>query len=163
MFQITNNIWQGRFAADRLLTTFQFFGITHLVNVSETPNQLSLSDGPFRKVTQISIRDGIPIPIDIAINSVATLHEFVCEPESNVYIHCVAGWNRSPTILWLYLVACGVASDDAVEIITKSSIDAVPGHPKLITPNLVDTIRQYGTDNFTPHPRPKAIETLKPM
>ena len=160
LFQITNNIWQGRFAADRLLTTFQFFGITHILNVSETPSQLELNEGPFRAIKQISIRDGSPIPVDAAIESVQTLHEFVCEPDSNVYIHCVAGWNRSPTVLWLYLVSCGIESEVALNMISRRSIDAVPAHPKLITPALTDTIITYGANKFTPHPRQIAIESL---
>ena len=32
----------------------------------------------------------------------------VIEPDSQVYIHCIAGQLRSPTALWLYLMACGV-------------------------------------------------------
>ena len=160
LFQIPKNIWQGRFAADRLLTTFQFFGITHILNVSETPSQLALNEGPFRQITQVAIRDGFPIPVDTAIKSVQTLHEFVCEPESNVYIHCVAGWNRSPTVLWLYLIACGLDSDFAANMISQVSIDAVPAHPKLITPALTDTMIAYGADNFKPHPTPSAIECV---
>ena len=158
MFQITNNIWQGRFAADRLLTTFQFFGISHILNVSETPSQLKLDEGPFQKIVQIPIQDGTPIPEPDAIRCVDTLHEFVCNEDANIYIHCVAGWNRSPTVLWLYLIACGVESEIAKAAISNVAIDAVPAHPKLITPTLADTIVDYGKVNFLPHPRKTALQ-----
>ena len=158
LFQITRNIWQGRFAADRLLTTFQFFGITHILNVAETPNQLTENDGPFKRIAWTPIEDGVNIPQPAAIQCVDALHECVCDNQSNVYIHCVAGWNRSPTFHWLYLVACGVESDAAINMITKSSFDAVPAHPKLINTSLVDTIIKHGELNFQPHPRPTALE-----
>ncbi|WP_084416789.1 protein-tyrosine phosphatase family protein [Mariniblastus fucicola] len=158
LFQITNNIWQGRFAADRQLTNFQFFGITHILNVSETPSQLELNEGPFKNIVQFPIRDGVPIPVDSAVSCCRTLHDFLCEPDSNIYIHCVAGWNRSPTILWLYLIACGIDDNVARDMICSASIDAVPAHPKLITPSLTDTMIEYGAANFIPHPRNTAIE-----
>ena len=158
LFQITNNIWQGRFAADRLITNLQFVGITHILNVSETPNQLELADGPFRKIQQISMRDGVPIPEDVALNCIKTLHDCLCEDDANLYIHCVAGWNRSPTILWLYMIACGVDSVAARSQICRASIDAVPAHPKLITPHLVNAIIEFGETHFQPHPKKSALE-----
>lgn len=158
LFQITNNIWQGRFAADRLLTSLQFFGITHILNVSETPIQLKLKEGPFRRIEQVSIQDGMVIPQAMAVKAVQTLHDFVCEKEANVYIHCVAGWNRSPTVLWLYLFACGLDPQGAADQISRASIDAVPAHPKLISQPLTEVICEYGKQKFHPHPRPEAIE-----
>ena len=161
MFQISNSIWQGRFAADRLLTSLQFVGITHILNVSETPNLLSTDDGPFRKIYQIPMRDGEPIPLDVAVECIKTMHDCLCEDDSRLYIHCVAGWNRSPTVLWLYMIACGLDSDAATAQICRASIDAVPAHPKLITPHLVNAINEYGELHLRPHPNISVLEPPK--
>ena len=57
------------------------------------------------------------MPDDLALTCLATLHRMVCESEARVYLHCIAGQNRSPTVLWLYLVACGLPPEQAKVII----------------------------------------------
>lgn len=128
--------------------------------MGESPNQLTENDGPFKRLLWIPIEDLVLIPSATAIECVAALHEAVCDGDSNVYIHCIAGWNRSPTILWLYLAACGVEPEAAANLIGKSSYDAIPNHPKLIDSNLVNTICEYGAANFRPHPRPTALDAI---
>jgi len=120
---------------------------------------LELDDGPFRAIHQIPMRDGIPIPQDVAINSIKILHDCLCEDDANIYVHCVAGWNRSPTVLWLYLIACGLDSVEARSRICRAAIDAVPAHPKLITPQVVNTVIEYGEKHFLPHPRAAVLQT----
>ena len=105
------------------------------------------------------IEDLVRIPTPDAIECVNMLHECVCDADSNVYVHCVAGWNRSPTVLWLYLVACGIDPDIAKNVIAYSSYDAVPAHPKLIDDSLVATVLAYGSTNFRPHPRCSALDS----
>lgn len=157
LFQITRNIWQGRFASRQRLDELRRFGITHVINVGESPNQLNELDGPFQRVIWHPIEDLVRIPSEDAIQCVDAIHECIRETGSNVYIHCVAGWNRSPTVLWLYLVACGLDRDTATKMIVLSSYDAVPAHPALIDESLVDAILRHGAANFIPHPRPMAL------
>ena len=123
----------------------------------ESPNQLTEADGPFQRIVWNPIEDLVRIPTTDAIACVSALHECVCDADSNVYIHCVAGWNRSPTVLWLYLVACGVDSTVAKNMIESVSFDGVPAHPKLIDDILVHEITAYGATCFMPHPRPEAL------
>jgi hypothetical protein len=160
LFRITRNIWQGRFASRQCLDELRRLGITHIVNVGESPNQLTVSDGPFKRVAWSPIEDLVVIPTAAAVQCVTALHGAVCDGVSNVYIHCVAGWNRSPTVLWLYLVACGFDAKAAKQLIASSSYDAVPGHPKLVNDELVATVRQYGAANFQPHPRTSALDPI---
>jgi hypothetical protein len=160
LFRITRNIWQGRFASRQRLDDLRRLGITHIVNVGESPNQLSEEDGPFKRVAWLPIEDLTIIPTSAAILCVNALHECVCDGGSNVYIHCVAGWNRSPTVLWLYLIACGINETTAKQLIASSSYDAVPGHPKLIDDALLVAIRKHGASNFQPHPRVTALESV---
>lgn len=158
MHRITNHIWLGRFASVNLLPNLRQVGITHIVNVSEAGNQLREVDGPFQKLVWVPIDDLSTIPLSEAIRCVDALHECVCVMDSNVYIHCIAGLNRSPTVLWLYLVACGVDPIAAEKMITSVSFDAVPGHSQLVNTGLIESIRLYGRDHFQPHPRPFALQ-----
>lgn len=160
LFQITRNIWQGRFVSHQQLDGLRRHRITHVLNVGESPSQLTETDGPFEKMEWIPIEDLVLIPTDAAIRCVDALHACVCEGDSNVYIHCVAGWNRSPTVLWLYLVACGINTSTARTMIASRSYDAVPGHPLLINDALVAAITDHGAKRFIPHPRIKALDAV---
>jgi hypothetical protein len=159
LFRITNHIWLGRFASVHLLPSLKQSGITHIVNVSEASNQLREVDGPFQKVAWVPIEDLSAIPLSEATRCLDVLHDCVCEPNSNVYLHCIAGLNRSPTILWLYFLACGIESGRAKKLITDVSFDAAPGHSQLINTSIIETARQHGLDHFQPHPRPIAIDS----
>ena len=158
MFQVTNNIWIGEFATEDFRGVCRFFGITHILNVTELPSRLEMSEGPLKRIIQVPLRDEEQISTDVAIQCCQTLHEFVCELESSVYIHSESGLNRSPTIAWLYLVSCGIEFSTAYELIYAASEDSNPNNSKLISPALVDRLISYGRENFIPHPRPNAIE-----
>lgn len=157
LFRITRNIWQGRFASRQRLDELRRNAITHIINVGESPNQLTEADGPFQRIVWNPIEDLVRIPTADAIGCVNAVHECVCDMASNVFIHCVAGWNRSPTVLWLYLIACGIDSTVAKNMIASVSYDAVPAHTKLIDDILVHEIAAYGATRFIPHPRPEAL------
>ena len=157
MFQITRNIWLGPFASDRLLSTFQFCGITHIVNVSGSPNQLGEKEGPFTSIAWLPVRDGETIPLDDAVERLNKIHEFLCVSESNLYIHCNSGIYRSPTVLWLYFVSCGIDPVEANELIVSATKKAKPMAPNLITWQLVDAVKKHGKETFQPHPRPSAL------
>lgn len=158
MFRITRNIWLGRFASPQRLPEMQQIGITHIVNVGEAPNKLQLEDGPFRRIDWIPIEDLVLIPAKSAIECLDTLHRAVSEEHSKTYIHCIAGQNRSPTILALYLFACGMSQNDAAVLINRSSYDAVPLHSSLVDAALIRTIREHGRSRYRPHPRPEALQ-----
>ncbi len=160
LFRITRSIWQGPFASRQRLTDLRGAAITHIVNVGESPSQLTEADGPFRKVLWVPVEDLVIIPTDAAIRCVDAVHRCVCDGDTNVYVHCVAGWNRSPTVLWLYLVACGIEPATAKSWIASASYDAVPAHPRLIDETLVRAICRYGENEFRPHPRPTALEPV---
>ena len=70
-----------------------------------------------------------------------------------------AGINRSPTVLWLYLVACGLGLEEAGALIAKASPHAVPGDPALCDRRRLDLILAHGQAHYIPHPRPEALLT----
>jgi hypothetical protein len=78
------------------------------------------------------------------------IHAMLRIEGSRVYIHCVAGQNRSPTILWLYFIACGMPFNEAKVLISSHTLDAIPGHPRLIDDRLIATVSLYGSKNFIP-------------
>ena len=127
MFCVTNDLYLGRFASRERLVELRDRKITDILNVSDTPSQLTEADGPFRSVAWISIEDRTRIPTDLAIDAVDTIHGMLTRDDGRAYVHCMAGWNRSPTILWLYLLACGIDGATASQFICASAFDAVPG------------------------------------
>ena len=132
-------------------------GVTHLLNVGEAPSVLSITDGPFREIAWHPVADLERIPDELASSCLTTLHRMVCEPDARVYVHCVAGWNRSPTMVWLYLVACGLPPESARALIEAHAPDAVPGHARLVDSALVERVQGLGRQSFFPHPRPEAL------
>ncbi len=132
------------------------------MNVGEADSVLRAEDGPFVEVADVSLVDLTRIPDDVAVNCLDRLHGMILAPSSKVYVHCIAGWNRSPTIVWLYLVACGIDPDMAKQLIASQNLDAVPGHPRLVDSLLVTKVQSHGR-NYLPHPRPEAIGNVLRM
>jgi len=157
MFAITRVIWQGRYAAPAWLPELRAAGITHILNVCEAGHVLTAKDGPFTELCSIAIDDLAPIPEPVALECLDALHRMATAPHSRVYLHCIAGHNRSPTVLWLYLVACGIDPQLAKEQISARNIDAVPGHPRLVSPPLIAKAKEHA-QRYLPHPRPEALE-----
>jgi len=156
---VTNDIYVGRFASRERLDKLRDVNITDILNVSDTPSQLTTTDGPFRSVTWLNIEDRTLIPTNMAIHAIDTIHQSLIAENGRVYVHCMAGWNRSPTILWLYLLACGIALEHAAGLICAEAFDAVPGHPLLVDSKLIATVQSHGRNKFLPHRRPAAIAT----
>jgi len=157
LFRVTPDLFVGRFASRERLDELRTSNVTDILNVSDTPSQLTTDDGPFRSVTWIDIEDRTLIPTDIAINAIDVIHHSLTHCDGRVYVHCMAGWNRSPTILWLYLIACGLNSVDATRLICTNAFDAVPGHSLLVDGDLIATVQAHGRDNYLPHVRPTSI------
>jgi protein-tyrosine phosphatase len=157
IFRITNSIWLGPFASPERKSTLIAASINYILNVGEAPNVLTTGDGPFRRVVWHSITDLELIPEELAIACVASLHQMLSGTDARVYVHCIAGLNRSPTVVWLYLVACGLAPNEAKAIIEKRAPDAIAGHSKLVDARLVAAIQKFGSEHFLPHPCPEVL------
>jgi hypothetical protein len=161
VFPITSALWLGPFASPERCPTLVAGGVTHVLNVGEAPSVLTPADGPFREVAWHAIADLERVPDQLAIDCLGTLHRMLCEPQAKVYVHCIAGRNRSPTIVWLYLVACGLSAREAREMIERRACDAVAGHSQLVDPALIHTVRAFGAKSFVPHPRAEALEPIR--
>lgn len=157
MYRITRVLSVGPFAsperAERLLAA----GVTHVLNVCDGPCVVSAGPGSFRQVAWVPMQDSVPLRPTTAIEVLDTLHGMVCDPDSRVYVHCMAGHLRSPTVLWLYLIACGLSPDDARDRIETASPVATAGYPLMVTPAHVLLAQRHGLANFFPHPRGEVL------
>ena len=111
----------------------------------------------FRDVEWLPLEDRAPLKPLTLIRLLDTLHAMAIEPDSHVYVHCVAGHLRSPTTLWLYLIACGIAPSEAREWIEDRSPDAAPGSTRMVDEAIVRFAEQHGLAKYRPHPRSEVL------
>ncbi len=144
VFPITTRIAIGRFATPDRCAFLQEKGITHILNVSDAESLASIRNAGFAEVKDIPIDDYVRIPTEQALNAVQTLHATLNLPGSQIYLHCIAGQIRSPTVLWLYLVGLGMGKTPAKQMIVNRCPDAQPGHNTLVDATLVKAINDWG-------------------
>jgi hypothetical protein len=162
MYRITQALSVGRFPTPELGRDLLAAGVTHVLNVSGGPSQVAAGEGSFREVEWVPVTDFRGIPDLLAIRALDVLHWMASDPDAHVYVHCVFGQNRSPTILWLYLVACGYSPEDARELIESRVPGAVAGHPRLISPGLVLNVQRHGLAHYLPSLRDEVITPFEP-
>lgn len=156
MFRITECLSVGPFARIELAPQLRAAGVTHVFNVSDMRSEVSAAQG-FVDVVDVPMRDSRRLPAATATGALDALHRMASAPDSHVYVHCVMGQLRSPTILWLYLIALGVPPKDAQEWIESRAPDAVAGHYRMVDHEHVLLAQKHGLANFFPHPRPNLI------
>jgi len=150
VYWITKRIAQGQFATPERAAALRDQGVSHVLNVGEGGSIISAEAFGFREVRDYPIVDLKRIPDDVALGAMDALHSMLAVAGSRVFIHCVAGQNRSPTILWLYFVACGLPPDDARTLITEHSPDAIPGHGQMVDEQLVALAKSHGAEAYLP-------------
>ena len=158
VYPITERIAIGQFATPDRASYLLESGYTHVLNVSEAASIIRPSVEGFRQVTDCPFDDFVRLPEDRAPGCLGVLHEMLRSEGSRVYLHCIACRNRSPTVLWFYLLACGVDDDAAKSLITERCLDAVPGHRNLVDDRLVDRVRVHGRKRFLPVSDPSVLE-----
>lgn len=144
VFPITTRITIGRFATPDRCAFLQEKGITHILNVSDAATLTTVASAGFQEVKDIPIDDFIRIPTRQALKAIQTLHAMLNMPGTQIYLHCLSGQMRSPTILWLYLIALGVGKQPAKQLIVNRCPDAQPGHNTLVDASLVEAVNAWG-------------------
>jgi hypothetical protein len=147
----------GRFASAERVRELRATGVTHILNVSESSCEVRAANG-FREVEWIPLEDRAPIRPLTLIRLLDTLHRMTTEPDSHVYVHCIASHLRSPTTLWLYLIACGISPSEARQWIEDRSPDAAPGSTRMVDESIIRFAEQHGLAAFRPHPRQEVLE-----
>jgi protein-tyrosine phosphatase len=156
MYRITDCLSIGPFADAERAVTLRAAGVTHVLNVSDGPNPASVT-AKFVEVAQVPMHDSLRLPVFTMVWALDTLHRMASAPGAHVYVHCVAGHLRSPTILWLYLIALGVPPDDARDWIEERCPRAVAGHDRMVDHEHVVLAQKHGLAHFFPHPRANII------
>jgi hypothetical protein len=156
MFRITHGLSVGPFPDADDVPDLLAAKVTHVLNVCDSPPQVSTADG-FAGVEWVPMLDSVRLPRAVALKALDTLHGFASEPGSHVYVHCVAGQLRSPTVLWLYLLALGAPPADAREWVEGRAPDAVAGHFRMVDQEHVALVQEHGRTHYLPLARPDLI------
>ncbi len=98
----------------------------------------------FQRVANVPLQDLTLIPSEAAAAVLNLMRDASAVPDVKLYVHCTAGQNRSPTVVWLYLVACGMPPGEAKRLIVARSPDAIPGNASLVDDELIEAARQHG-------------------
>lgn len=147
-FWITDSIAQGNFLDSKKAKLLQSLNVTHILNVSDVPHQIRGEDYGFAEMLWIPTEDHVLFPKAKVLEMVQAQHRMVIEEEGKLYVHCVAGQNRSATALWLFFVACGLEREEARRMIEEKNIDAVAGYPRLVDEDRIQSVIRYGRDHF---------------
>jgi len=161
VFWITRCIAQGAYPDNERVKALREKGITHILNVGGAPFEDSIKAHGFLETRWEPFDDLVRIPNAVAITCINALFGMLRSPDSNVYIHCVAGQNRSPTILWLFYLSCGMDADVAKRMIEDRTLDAVAGHPKLVDDELIELVKAHGRSHFLPLRRSEIMEPVE--
>ncbi len=144
IFWITQSIAQGAYPKEDKAAELKRQGVTHLFNVGTMPRAPETQQFGFQKIFDLPVVDLQRLPDAYVLNFLDVFHASLMQPDCKIYIHCIAGQNRSPTLLWLYLVACGISAEDARELIEERTLDAVGGHARLYDDDLLRLVKAHG-------------------
>jgi hypothetical protein len=144
IFWIMPRIAVGRFATVERARRLSAYGVTHMLNVADAPSLADVGKEGFQSVADVPLRDLTLIPREAALRCLDLMHEALSVPGSKLYVHCTAGQNRSPTVVWLYFVAFGTQPEEAKRLIVLRSPDAIPGNASLVDDELIEAARQHG-------------------
>jgi protein-tyrosine phosphatase len=148
IFPVTDRILLGRFLTPDRAKLLPGLSVTHVLNVSDAPSVVSAADAGVREIVDLPIEDLRQLPVEAIEDALVAIHRILHENEGTVLVHCTACQNRSPTIVWLYLIASGMEPDQAAAMITSVVRDAVPGHSSLVSSELVEWARRLGDKLF---------------
>jgi Swiss Army Knife protein, DSP-PTPase phosphatase domain len=134
-------------------------GITHVLDLSGDPApRLEGTESPH--ILREAVEDFTLIPEEKIRRCLDHMHAVLREPDTKLYIHCGAGHGRSPTILWLYLSACGMEPQAAERLIRSKNRKAKPGGDALVDETHLPFGQRYGREHFLPLQRPEIIEPV---
>ena len=111
--QITSQIYQGGWLRPKHIPELVQLGITHILNLDlPYTDPLPLIEANIA-LHNIYIRDYSLMTPQLVREVIETIVKSLSSPDHKIYIHCVEGVSRSPTIAWLYLIHTGLSPEDA--------------------------------------------------
>ena len=147
MYRITPCLSVGPYLSADRIPALLAANVTHVLNVSNSHSATETLNAGFREVHDVPMLvDGRLPEVDV-LHALDQLFRMTGEPLAHVYVHCVYGQQRSPTVLWLFLIACGVDAEAARLMIETRAMTATAGHPRLVGPEMVTVVRRHGAAN----------------
>ncbi len=120
--QITLQIYQGGWPLPQDVPLLVNLGITHVLNLDHPYED----PGPFVEANftlyNLFIRDACLMLPQLVREAIDVIEQSLSSPHHKIYIHCIEGVSRSPTITWLYLIHKGLSPEDAAEKIRPNRL-----------------------------------------
>ena len=111
--QITPQIYQGGWLRPHHIPELVQLGITHVLNLDlPSTDLLPLAEANIR-LHNIPVRDYCLMTPQLVREIMDVIDKSLSSPAHKIYIHCVVGVSRSPTIARLYLIHKGFSPEDA--------------------------------------------------
>jgi hypothetical protein len=134
IYRVTGQIFVGQYPKSDAFLRLHQLGITAILNVSG-----GSYDQPGFTVINVPVQDLVELPLPTADRIVDTIVGVVTRGE-RIYVHCIAGQNRSPGSVFLGLLALGMGRDQAARLIEDSTLDAVAHHEAIITERVISHV-----------------------
>ena len=131
IYQITNQIFVGQYPKAEALKRISELGIKTILNVSG-----GVYGHPDFDVINIPVEDLAEMPL-ITADKIVTAIKATVNAGDKIYVHCIAGQNRSPGAVFIGLLSLGISEPQAIALIEDSTLDSVPKHEKIITDKVV--------------------------
>jgi protein-tyrosine phosphatase len=135
IFRVTDRIYLGEYPDATAFARLATLGVTDILNVAATSY-----DQPGFTVHAIPLQDLEEMPLADAERAVRLVKRVVTAG-GRIFVHCMAGQNRSPGVLFLSLLHLGHDAAEAERMIVDASLDAIPRHPLIVTPRVVEYVR----------------------
>ena len=139
IYKIHEFIFLGQYPREESLLKLLDLGVKNILNVSGG----NYNDKRFT-VFNVPVEDLKEMPRDTALLVSRTIKDSVTN-EKKIFVHCMAGQNRSPGSIYLGLLALGYKGTVAEKMIEDNSLDAVAKHHKIITDRVVSYINDSKT------------------
>ena len=140
IYWVTPRLGVGPFVSPTRALALQLAGVTDILNVSDARTFPETLQVGFRSVVWVPMADFVPIMEEDVCSILTALDKMFLSPKPTVLVHCLAGHNRSPTAIWLYLKSLGVNAEVARQMIEVASSKAVGGHPLLLSSETINAM-----------------------
>ncbi len=149
LYWVTPTLGVGPFPSPARVESLRTAEVTDILNVSDARSLSETLAAGFRSVVFIPIADCVPIEPETVTEVLTALDAMFLSPGPRVLVHCLAGQNRSPTVIWLYLCSLDVDATVAKQTIETASPDAVGGHPMLLDAETIGAMAAHRLSRST--------------
>jgi protein-tyrosine phosphatase len=120
--QITSQIYQGGWLRPQHIPELVQLGITHVLNLDLPSTDPLPLDEVNITLHNVPVRDYCLMTPQLVREIIDVIDTSLSSPGHKIYIHCVVGVSRSPTITWLYLIHKGFTPEDATAKIKPNPV-----------------------------------------